>query len=262
MKWNYSSFLWIVSGWLTFEVTLKSYKYDPCAVSVGCDFTCSFSDGLFTGLHQERKGVHLFRYFLHPMRTPLWLFCPHAYICAFLLFCGVRIECQRSLVYALSACVHHRHRTIEMHICMRTKQSKWCAHWVQEIPKQVYALSWCKPVYCGINDRLGCQVLRDFNFSFFFGYPVLTIFSSASEPTLFFSKQIKAVTVLEHTCANAQWAHMHHFLSVCLSVCLSFHQNSLNQNSPGNKAMATKSFGPHKTLVPETLYSFRVWVRG
>ena len=33
-----------------------------------------------------------------------------------------------------------------MHICMRTKQSKWCTHWVQEIPKQVYALFWCKPV--------------------------------------------------------------------------------------------------------------------
>ncbi len=42
-------------------------------------------------------------------------------------------------------CVHHK--TIEMHICMRTKQSKWCTHCEQEIPKQVYTLSCCKPVY-------------------------------------------------------------------------------------------------------------------
>ncbi len=39
-----------------------------------------------------RKGVHLFRYFLPSMRTPLWLFLPHAYM---QFYCVV--------VYALSA---------------------------------------------------------------------------------------------------------------------------------------------------------------
>ena len=38
--------------------------------------------------------------------------------------------------------VHHK--TIEMHTCMRMKESKCCTHWVQEISKQVYALFWCK----------------------------------------------------------------------------------------------------------------------
>ena len=33
-----------------------------------------------------------------------------------------------------------------MHICMRRKQLDWCTHCVQEIPKQVYTLSCCKPV--------------------------------------------------------------------------------------------------------------------
>ncbi len=99
-----------------------------------------------------RKGVHLFRYFLPTMRTPVQLFPPHAYMH---FYCSV--------VYALSAmtlnaytkhlwctqwvsCVHHN--TIEMHICMRRKQLDWCSHCGQEILKQVFALSWCKPVNC------------------------------------------------------------------------------------------------------------------
>ena len=45
-------------------------------------------------------------------------------------------------------CVHDN--TIEMHICMRMKQLDWCTHRGQEIPKQVYALSWCKPVDSGV----------------------------------------------------------------------------------------------------------------
>ncbi len=51
---------------------------------------------------------------------------------------GICIECHGT------QCVHHR--TIKMHICMRRKQLDWCTHCGQEIPKQVYALSWCKPV--------------------------------------------------------------------------------------------------------------------
>ena len=57
---------------------------------------------------------------------------------AFLLFYGVRIE------FLDPQCIHYK--TIEMHICMKMKQLDWCIHCGQEIPKQVYALSWCKPV--------------------------------------------------------------------------------------------------------------------
>ncbi len=40
--------------------------------------------------------------------------------------------------------VHHN--TIEMHICMRRKQSNWCTHCGCEIPKQVYAQYTFSPI--------------------------------------------------------------------------------------------------------------------
>ncbi len=55
-----------------------------------------------------RKGVHLFRYLLHSMRTPLWLFPPHAYV---YFYCFV--------VYALSA--------VSLNAYTR---DLWCTHWV------------------------------------------------------------------------------------------------------------------------------------
>ncbi len=94
-----------------------------------------------------RKGVHLFRYFLPTMRTPNQLFSPHAYM---------HFSC--FVVYALSAralnaytkdlwCTHWlHHKTMEMQICMGRKELDRCTHCGKEIPKQVYTLSWCKPV--------------------------------------------------------------------------------------------------------------------
>ncbi len=89
------------------------------------------------------------------MHTPLWLFRPHAYMyfyCFVVYALSVKtlnaytkdLWCMHWVPCHGTQCVHHR--TIGMHICMRRKQSKWCTHWVQEISKQVYALSWCKPV--------------------------------------------------------------------------------------------------------------------
>ena len=71
---------------------------------------------------------------------------------------------QRSMVYALSVmaldtqCVHHK--TIEMHTRLRRKQLDWCTHCGQEIPKQVYALSWWHVSQC-IGDLCFAIFLRD-----------------------------------------------------------------------------------------------------
>ncbi len=80
---------------------------------------------------------------------------------------GVCIECHGT------QCVHLK--TIEMHICMRRKQFDWCMHCGQEIPTQVYALSWCKPVYwsdngigiykCSNKIALGLYLLRVWHIS-------------------------------------------------------------------------------------------------
>ncbi len=56
-----------------------------------------------------RKGVHLFRYFLHSMCTPLWLFHPHAYLH---FYCFA--------VYALSA------KTLNAYT-----KDLWCTHWMR-----------------------------------------------------------------------------------------------------------------------------------
>ena len=79
------------------------------------------------------KGVHLFRNFPPTMCTPLQLFFLYAYMHSYCI-----------LVYAL--CSFNLRLTIEMHVCMRRKQLEWCTHCGQEVPKQVYALFWCKPV--------------------------------------------------------------------------------------------------------------------
>ncbi len=42
---------------------------------------------------------------------------------------------------------------------------------------------------------------------------------------------VSFVILVEPTCANAWWSHMHRFASVCLSVCLWLDRNSLDNNS-------------------------------
>ena len=95
-----------------------------------------------------RKGVHLFRYFLPTMRTPVQLIPPHAYM-----------HCYCFVVYALGSLALNAYT-----------RGLWCMHWVswhsmrtpqnnrnaymhthcgQQIPKRVCTLSWCKHVNPG-----------------------------------------------------------------------------------------------------------------
>ena len=118
--------------------------------TIECIITC-ISQPLIHWL-TPRKGVHLFRYFLHSMRTPLWLFPPHVYM-HFYCFVLYTLSAMALNAYTRDLwCTHwvswHSMATPQnnRNAYMYEDETKWCTHWVQEIPKQVYAPSWCKPV--------------------------------------------------------------------------------------------------------------------
>ncbi len=92
---------------------------------------------IHTGLHQERAYT-CFPLMLYMHFIVYW--CMHWvpwYSMGTPEVFGVRIECPWH-----SMCTSQNNRNA----CMRRKQLDWCMHWGQEIPKQVYTLSWCKPV--------------------------------------------------------------------------------------------------------------------